>query len=63
MSFSSPFSIKDLHCLKPLKSHMTKIWDLKVSEMSKHADIKLLAKFHNDWIDHSPGNKNMHIKY
>ena len=30
--------------------------------MSKHGDIKPLAKFHNDWIDHSPGNKNMHIK-
>ena len=30
--------------------------------MSKHADIKLLAKTHNNWIDHSPGNKNMHIK-
>ena len=25
-----------------------------VSQMSKHADIKLLAKFHNDWINHSP---------
>ena len=29
--------------------------------MSKHADIKLLAKFHNDWIDHSSLNKNMNI--
>ena len=31
--------------------------------MDKHVDIKLLAKFHNDWIDHSPWNKNMNIKW
>ena len=30
--------------------------------MSRNADIKLFAKFHNDWIDHSPANKIMHIK-
>ena len=54
MPFSSPFSIEDLRCLKPFKNHVTKIEDQKISQMGKHVDIKLLARFHDDWIDHSP---------
>ena len=46
MPFSVPFWIEDLHYFKPFKSHVT-----KVSQMSKHADIKLLAKFHSYEID------------
>ena len=51
MSFSIPFSIQDLHCLKPFKSHVPN--EKKVSQMNKHVDIKPLAKFRNDWINQS----------